>query len=602
MSSDTGKKILYIEDNPVNYRLVHRLLSQAGFRIFWAEEGSAGFDLAIETSPDLILMDINLPGLSGFELTSKFRNQPEFKDTPIIAISAKTQKSDRDTALIAGCNGFIPKPIDPFSFVSQVRAYLGGRHERLDKGSEGRALRQFNVQLLEHLERQLHEAQDANQKLTDAQKELESTNKSLARLVSLGQSLLLEYDPWMLLKRVLDSLCVEVPFDSFHVYLQHSSGTYWEGLRLAGDEFVGAAVLHVGHPFVERLHGLEHRQDWIHGASLLALPIWTDGYQSDIWLNNGQPCLLVNFARHRENYIRGFWAFDRKGDRPFLHRELEIVRLYGRLAQVCLENAEMIGEMEDKSKALMANYESMERAYQDLQQAKAQLHKKDRQSVLQDIFTKIAIYLKSPVASLDQNCQAVLSAVRSDDEPTRQALSSISHFTTQVRGLFQALLRRTQQESASLPEWIDMEGFLRGEIVFMEAEGLLKSDKVTIEINLAGARVYGIYGDFSTLLRTMVLNSIPSPWAISKPRHFRAWRDGGHVCLELSDSAGAIPRQLIESAFEPFQGQREAAQDLRMPHPGLPSCRQILATYDGSLELESNEQGATIRATFVLGL
>ncbi|MDR0498994.1 MAG: response regulator, partial [Holophagales bacterium] len=311
MNSEPITKILYIEDNAANYRLVHRLLSQAGFEMYWAEEGTAGIELAVRVRPDLILMDINLPGLSGFELTSKLRNQLGFKEIPIIAITAKTQRSDRETALVSGCNGFIPKPIDPFNFVSQIKNYLEGRQERLDKGAEGRALRQFNVQLLEHLEQQLHEACEANQKLTDTQQVLEIKNKSLTRLLSLGKDILHEYDIWQLFKKILHSLFLEVPCDFFAVYLQHSSASYWEGLRLVGDELEQAPVLQEEHPFIQKVLGLETEDDWLQGPSLLAMPVWTDGYHLDIWQINGQPCLLLYLDRKNEGTLRGFWAFDR---------------------------------------------------------------------------------------------------------------------------------------------------------------------------------------------------------------------------------------------------------------------------------------------------
>ena len=72
-------KILCIEDNPVNWRLVQRLLGQAGYAMHWAEEGLKGFEMAMALRPDLILLDINLPGLSGFEVATKLRQQPEFR-------------------------------------------------------------------------------------------------------------------------------------------------------------------------------------------------------------------------------------------------------------------------------------------------------------------------------------------------------------------------------------------------------------------------------------------------------------------------------------------------------------------------------------------
>jgi CheY-like chemotaxis protein len=601
MKNGITKKILYIEDNPANYRLVHRLLSQAGFEMHWAEEGTAGFELAMQVAPDLILMDMNLPGLSGYELTSKFRGHPDFGATPIIAITAKTQKSDRETALVSGCNGFIPKPIDPFNFVSQVNAYLAGRQEKLDKSTEGRALRHFNVQLIEHLEQQLHEAHETNQKLMETQQVLERTNKSLVGLISLGQDLMLEYDPWLLIKRILSALFLEVNFDAFVVYLQHSSGTYWEGLRLEDNELLQAPDLPSAHPFIQKLYETETNDEWIRDSSLLALPIWTDGYQLDIWQSNGQPCLYLNINRNNK-HIRGFWACDRKIAHPFLPLEFEMIRLYGRLAKVCLENTDMISQMDEKSKALSASYESLESTYAELQKAKTELHEKDRQTMLKDLFSKIANHLREPILDLNKNCQLVLQSVPANDAKTKQALSSISRFTNQVRGLFQALMRRTLPETGNKPEWIDFESLLRDEMAFMEVEGQLGQENLHSEINLFGARVYGIYSDFAGLLRTMALNSIPTLEAQRLPRQLKAWREENDIFLEITDSAGKFHPQAIERAFQPFQGQSEPFPGPRVPHSGLPLCLQMLATYDGNFELENTENGIAQRVRIALGV
>jgi len=601
MSNESSARILYIEDNPANYRLVHRLLSQAGFEMYWAEEGAAGFDIASQIQPDLILMDINLPGLSGFELTSKFRNQPEFMDTPIIAITAKTQKSDRETALVAGCNGFIPKPIDPFNFVSQIRTYLGGRQECLDKGSEGRALRHFNVHLLEHLEQRLQESQEANRKMLEAQQVLETTNRSLTRLLTLGQNILREYDPWQLIKRVLRSLFLEVQCDSFAVYMQHPSSSYWEGLRLSNGELEQAPVLQSDHPFIQKLLSMEAGNGWIQGSSLLATPIWTDGYQLDIWQYNGQPCLLLYLDRKNEGAVRGFWAFDRTSNRPYLPMEIEIVRLYGRLAQVCQENAEMIQEMDEKSKALGVSYENLECAYRDLQRVKSELQEKDRQTTLQNLLVKIADHLKDPIAALNQNSQLALQSLQTVDGPAQRALLDISQTADQAGTLLQALLRRAQPQTSSLPEWIDLENLLKEEIALMEVEELIKPDQLQREVNLSGARIYGIYSDFVFLLRTMALNSMPTPETSSMPLHLRAWREENNIHMEIQDYAGPVHQQTVEHAFEPFQGQREPVPGVRIPHSGLPQCRQILVTYGGSIELKNTGQGAILKVTIALG-
>ena len=82
-----------------------------------------GYELAVQLKPDLILLDINLPGLSGFEVATKLRQNPAMDGALIVALTAKTMRSDRETALVTGCDGFISKPIDPFLFVGQVVAY-----------------------------------------------------------------------------------------------------------------------------------------------------------------------------------------------------------------------------------------------------------------------------------------------------------------------------------------------------------------------------------------------------------------------------------------------------------------------------------------------
>jgi len=611
MSSDHTIKILCIEDNATNYRLVQRLLSQAGFEMFWAEEGASGFELALQVAPDLILMDINLPGLSGFELTSKFRSRQEFADTLIIALTAKTQKSDRETALVAGCNGFIPKPIDPFAFVGQIKNYLGGRQERLDKGAEGRALRQFNVRLVEQLEQQLHEAQDANKKLTEAQRILEATNKSLTKLVSLSQSIMQERDAWQLLRKVANSLLLEVPCDNFAIYMQHPSRSYWEGLHLSGGGLEPAPILPEGHLFIQKLHNMDAADEWLQGPALHSLPIWSEGYQMDIWRHSGQPCLLLHLDRENagENgsesiaVPRGFWAFDRAADRPFLQLDFEMMLLYGRLAKVCVENTEMIVEMEEKNLALGASYEHLEQAYRDLQSARSELREKERQDMVRDLFVKTADHIREPVETLGKNCEFLFREIKDDSGPARDALISLSQAASQIEAVLQGLLRRTQSETANLPEWIDLESLFRDEVAFMEIEGLLQPSQMQTDIALQGARIYGIKSDFARLLRTMVLNSIcdNEPSLEAEPIQFRAWREGGTVFLRIQDSAGPMRQSDVDSAFEPFQSQREPLPDTRVPRPGLPQCRQTLATYGGTMEMENLGQGASILASFALG-
>jgi len=121
-----GEKILVIEDNEQNRYLVSFILEKKGYQVVTARDGSEGISKAKQEKPDLILVDIRLPVMDGYEVTRELRGLPEFKKTPIIALTAYAMKGDQDKILEAGCNGYIPKPIVSEEFIQVVDSYLGG--------------------------------------------------------------------------------------------------------------------------------------------------------------------------------------------------------------------------------------------------------------------------------------------------------------------------------------------------------------------------------------------------------------------------------------------------------------------------------------------
>lgn len=116
--------ILYIEDNLANRMLVRRVLEIEGYTILEAEDGPSGLKIVRQSTPDLILLDINLPQMDGYELLSHLRDIPELERVPIIALTANVMKGDRERSLAAGCNGYIQKPIDVDTLPEQIAAYL----------------------------------------------------------------------------------------------------------------------------------------------------------------------------------------------------------------------------------------------------------------------------------------------------------------------------------------------------------------------------------------------------------------------------------------------------------------------------------------------
>ena len=117
-------KILYIEDNLTNRMLVKRILMVEDHTVLEAENGTEGIRVAEQELPDLILVDINMPDMDGYEVTAHLRKNPELDNVPIVALTANVLRGDREKSLEAGCDGYIQKPLDVDMLPSQVEAFL----------------------------------------------------------------------------------------------------------------------------------------------------------------------------------------------------------------------------------------------------------------------------------------------------------------------------------------------------------------------------------------------------------------------------------------------------------------------------------------------
>jgi CheY-like chemotaxis protein len=118
------KTVLIIEDSEFNRRLVEAVLKPHGYRLLSAEDGEAGVALARSEQPDLILMDVLLPGIDGYEATRRLRADPETNRLVVVALTASASNEEQELALTAGCDGYIPKPIDTRAFPDQIRQFL----------------------------------------------------------------------------------------------------------------------------------------------------------------------------------------------------------------------------------------------------------------------------------------------------------------------------------------------------------------------------------------------------------------------------------------------------------------------------------------------
>jgi DNA-binding response OmpR family regulator/signal transduction histidine kinase len=598
----SAPRILCIEDNAMNWRLVQRLLSQAGYEMHWAEDGLKGCEAAAELKPALILLDINLPGLSGFEVATKLRRNADLDATLIVALTAKTMRSDRETALVTGCDGFISKPIDPFLFVGQVEAYLGGHRDRLEQGREGEALRQFSQKVVEHLEAQLREAQEGNRKLLEAQGALEQRSHHLSRLLALSKEIIPVRDMGEILARVLGQLHEDLRLNRLSLYRLHPSGTYLQGQAWEAGEagtFRETAVLPGDHPLAERIAALAG-DGLLQDAELRASATWEQGIDLGLWDPRAQALLLPLRSRSGEDGLWGFLAADR-AEAPFQPFETEMVAMYAGLLQVSLENAALIAHLDETSLALGTSYEGLESAHEALKEAQRALGIQDRKAALGDLFLRMAQRLQSPVNTLKLESQAMSSFVdRATDsgsdmhQECRRAMEQIHRATAQVDSLVRALLRRAGQGEATTPEWIHLHELLNQELELLQAEGTLPAD-LAPDLNLQASRdlLYGVYSDFSETLGHLLAHALGGA---PGPIRVRSWGGIRHFRLEVEDEGGAIPQDQIDLAFEPFSGLRspEPAPG-RRPGEGLPHCAQLMNAYGGTVALEATARGTLVR-------
>jgi two-component system cell cycle response regulator DivK len=124
-------RILVVEDNELNLKLVRDVLCYAGYQVIEARSGEQGVELAAECRPDLVLMDLQLPGIDGTETLRQLRASPLTQGVPVVAVTAFAMREDRDQAFRSGFDGYVEKPFSVRELPAQVRAFLqDGHHER----------------------------------------------------------------------------------------------------------------------------------------------------------------------------------------------------------------------------------------------------------------------------------------------------------------------------------------------------------------------------------------------------------------------------------------------------------------------------------------
>ena len=123
----TPRRILVVEDNPLNLKLVRDVLSFAGYDVMEAQSGEEGLRVAQQDPPDLVLMDLQLPGIDGTETLRRLRQGTLGRHVPVVAVTAFAMAEDKERASRAGFDGYVEKPISVRALPGQIEAFLGGR-------------------------------------------------------------------------------------------------------------------------------------------------------------------------------------------------------------------------------------------------------------------------------------------------------------------------------------------------------------------------------------------------------------------------------------------------------------------------------------------
>jgi len=262
MFKSRSKKLLYIEDDPESLEMMADIVKFHGYEFLGASRGIEGIKIATQEKPDLILMDINLPDMSGYEVTTLLKSIKVLQNIPIIALSAYTQDEARDRTLIAGCEGFIAKPINVTQFLKLIDEYLKGRKETLAPEVEKKYLTEYNIRLVEKLQNKVEELETVNydlkminDELNKSRGQLTDYNNRLFTMNSLANSLRLHKSPDALLKSLPYKLIEGFHVDRCIIFEYKDELQQIKILHMAGssEKYLEPVAYHLDYPFYQQI-------------------------------------------------------------------------------------------------------------------------------------------------------------------------------------------------------------------------------------------------------------------------------------------------------------------------------------------------------------
>ncbi|MFQ5559392.1 MAG: ATP-binding protein [Nitrospinota bacterium] len=173
-----GRIILCVDDDPLHIKLLQELIESQGGRILHAGNSAETFSILEEKKPDLLLLDIKLPGMNGYEMSTKLKASRKFSAIPIVALTVLAGPNEREMAFMAGCDGYIQKPIDTNTFIPTICNYIAGRKDEPVTGEKAPYFKEYCHRLVSHVEEQLRE-------LEAARLEWETTFNAITDMIAL---------------------------------------------------------------------------------------------------------------------------------------------------------------------------------------------------------------------------------------------------------------------------------------------------------------------------------------------------------------------------------------------------------------------------------
>lgn len=483
-------KVLYVEDSPENRMLVRALLPREQYTILEAEDGLAGIELALREQPDLILLDINLPGIDGYEVGVALRSFPALRSTPIIAVTAYAMEGDRERTLVAGCDGYIPKPLDADAFPRQVADFLRGKRERVDQRQEAPFLRELNQRLVYRMVRQIEELRRLNDHFIKRAVQLESLHGAVQGITS-------ELDVRTMLEKLLPALGRAVGTTYMSVELTEPIGLQVSVKREPAEIAAGALSAHG-----------PTGEDWEEFEWVLPLVV----QQRDLGV-------MV---------VRNVVPTGAKGD------EEQLLKIVASQVAIAVENARL--------------YEGVKRQMAELQHTQAQLIHAAKLAALGEMAAQVAHEINNPLTSVLGFASLLLEDLPQDD-PAQGPMHLILSEATRARDIVRDLLDFSRQR-AFVPQQVDLNQVLREVIGLVRHQSV---GRITIQERYADVlpTVEVDPARMKQVFLNLIHNAVQ---AMPKGGVLTVSTSGTNteVMVAVADTGTGIPPQNLDRIFEPF--------------------------------------------------